>query len=186
MRLKPLLFTFILATAVLGGGAFAGEHEFVGAAKCKTCHGKDDIGNQNAAWAKTKHAKAMDSLKTDKAKEWAADAGVADPLTDEKCVKCHTAAWGVSDDLKGSKFTHEEGVTCESCHGAGKDYRKKKVMVDHDAAVSKGMVEQNEQVCLKCHNDKSPAYEGFNYKEALKKILHPVPEGYDPNAEDDE
>lgn len=186
MRPMQILMALIFSTLVLGGGALAGDHEFVGEAKCKTCHGKDDIGNQNAAWAKTKHAKAMDSLKTDQAKEWAKEAGVADPLTDEKCVRCHTAAWGVSDDLKGSKFSHDEGVTCESCHGAGKDYRKKKIMIDKDQAMAKGLIEQNEQVCLNCHNDKSPAFKGFDYKAALKKIAHPVPEGYDPLADEPE
>lgn len=186
MPFKQILVTLALATFVLAGGAMAGDHEFVGAKKCGTCHAKDDIGNQNGQWASTIHAKAMDSLKTDQAKKWAAEAGVSDPLTDEKCVTCHTTAWGVSDDMKGSKFSHDEGVSCEACHGAGKDYRKKKIMVDHDASVANGLVEITEKTCTKCHNDKSPAYKGFDYKSALKKILHPVPEGYDPYAEDEE
>jgi len=186
MRFKKILMTLTLATCLAGGAAIAGDHEFVGAKKCGTCHEKEDIGNQNAQWAGTKHAKAMDSLKTDEAKKWAAEAGVADPLTDEKCVSCHTTAWGVSEDLKGSKFSHDEGVSCESCHGAGKDYRKKKIMVDRDAAIAQGMTNITEATCTKCHNDKSPAWKGFDYKSALKKIAHPVPEGYDPYAEDEE
>ncbi len=186
MLFKKILMTLALASFLAGGAAMAGDHEWVGARKCATCHEKEAIGNQNGSWAKTKHAKAMESLKTDKAKEWAKEAGVADPLTDEKCVKCHTTAWGVSDEMKGSKFSYDEGVSCEACHGAGKDYRKKKVMVDHDASVAKGLVEITEKTCTRCHNDKSPAWEGFDYKAALKEIAHPVPEGYDPFAEDEE
>ncbi len=186
MKISLKLFVVIGALSLVGGAAVAGDHEYVGAAKCKTCHGKEEIGDQYSVWKKGPHASALDSLATDQAKEWATEAGVADPTTDEKCVKCHTTAYGVSDDLKGSKFSHDEGVTCEACHGAGKDYRKKKIMVDHDESVAKGMVEMSEAVCKECHNEDSPAYQGFDYKAAIKKIAHPVPEGYDPFAEDDE
>ncbi len=154
------------------------EHEYVGVAKCKTCHGKEEIGDQVAVWMDGPHANALDSLATGLADEWAAEAGVDDPTTDEACVRCHTTASGVSDDLKGSKFSHDEGVTCEACHGAGKDYRKKKIMVDHDAAVRAGLVEMSEAVCVTCHNSDSPAFDGFDYARALKKIAHPVPENH--------
>jgi len=80
-------------------------------------------------------------------------------------------------------------------HGAGKDYRKKKIMIDRELAISKGLVPQTEAVCLSCHNDESPAWKpdrytledgslaGFDYDQAVQAIAHPVPEGYDPMAE---
>ena len=34
----------------------------------------------------------------------------------------------------------ELGVQCEACHGPGKDYAKKKVMIDPDLAREKGLV----------------------------------------------
>jgi hypothetical protein len=61
--------------------------------------------------------------------------------------------------------------------------------------LSKGLVPQNEKVCVACHNDESPAWDpnrytradgnkvGFDYDLAVKEIAHPVPEGYDPAAD---
>ncbi len=190
--------TIVLSLLALpGANAHATEkkaHKYVGARKCKSCHEKTDIGNQYESWLETGHAKALETLKTDKAKKWAAEANVSDPLTDEKCVKCHVTAYGVEEKLLSSKYTRDEGVQCEACHGPGKDYRKKKIMIDKDLAAAKGLIPQSAEVCLTCHNDESPAWDpeqytladgskaGFDYDQALKAIAHPVPEGYDPLA----
>lgn len=170
-------------------------HQYVGARKCKSCHKKEGIGNQYESWLESSHAKALETLATDKAVEWASEAGVDDPQNDEKCVKCHVTAYGVSEDLLGRKFTRSEGVQCEACHGPGKDYRKKKIMVDLEVAESKGLIPQSEEICVACHNDESPAWDperytladggkvGFDYDQAVKTIAHPVPEDYDPSAD---
>ncbi len=170
-------------------------HRYVGARKCKSCHEKTAIGNQYESWLATGHAKALGTLSSDKAKKWATEAGVSDPLTDEKCVKCHITAYGVDEKLLTSKYTRDEGVTCEACHGAGRDYRKKKIMIDRKVAESKGLVPQSAKVCTACHTDESPAWDperytladgskvGFDYDQAVKAIAHPVPEGYDPLAD---
>jgi hypothetical protein len=175
--------------------AQAEEHKFVGVAKCKTCHKKEGIGNQIAAWEDTKHATAYETLASDQAKEWAKEAGVGDPQTADECVKCHVTAHGVSEELLSVKFDKTLGVQCEACHGAGKDFRKKKIMIDRDVAISKGLVPQSAEVCVACHNDESPAWKpdrytladgskaGFDYDQAVKAIAHPVPEGYDPLAD---
>jgi hypothetical protein len=93
------------------------------------------------------------------------------------------------------KFDRTAGVQCESCHGPGKDYRKKKIMIDPELSAAKGLLPQSEKVCVVCHNDESPAWDlerytladgtksGFDYAQAVKAIAHPVPEGYDPSAE---
>jgi hypothetical protein len=186
-----ILFAFLLPAS----SALAQEHDFVGAKKCKSCHAKEGIGNQYGTWLESKHAKALDTLATDQAKEWAAEAGVADPQTDDKCVKCHITAHGVPAERLGRKYSTAEGVSCEACHGAGKDFRKKKIMIDRELAESKGLVPQSAEVCVGCHNDESPAWDperytkadgskgGFDYDQAVKAIAHPVPEGYDPMAE---
>jgi hypothetical protein len=183
-----------LALAPSSSTADGEVHEFVGFKKCKSCHGKSEIGNQYETWLQSKHAKAYETLATDKAKKWAAEAGVEDPQTDDKCIKCHSTAHGVPDEHVSMKFDRRAGVQCEACHGAGKDYRKKKTMIDQDAAVAKGLILQSEAVCTRCHNDESPAWEskrytrsdgsqvGFDYEQAKKKIAHPVPEGYDPSG----
>ena len=86
-------------------------------------------------------------------------------------------------------------MQCEACHGAGNDYRKKKIMADRDKAIARGLVAEPEKTCVECHNDDSPAWDperytlpdgtqaGFGYDQAMEAIAHPVPEGYDPLAE---
>ena len=176
-------------------GSAAGEHEYVGVKKCRSCHKKEPIGNQYGVWLDGGHAKAFESLASDKAKEWAAEAGVDDAQTDERCVKCHVTAYGVPDELVSKKFDRTAGVQCESCHGAGKDYRKKKIMIDVELAKSKGLVIPTEELCVECHNDESPAWDpqrytradgtkvGFDFELASEKIARPVPDDYDPEAE---
>lgn len=171
-----------------------GKHEFVGHKKCKTCHKKAEIGDQYGVWLESRHAKAYETLGTDKAKKWGAEAGVDNPQTDDRCIKCHATAHGVPDDMVSKKFDRTAGVQCESCHGAGKDYRKKKIMMDRDKAVENGLIIPTEALCTKCHNDESPAWDpqkytladgskaGFDFEQAVKTIAHPVPEGYDPMA----
>lgn len=192
------LFVCAALVATAGEGDGSEQHEYVGNKKCGTCHKKDEMGNQIAAWQKTGHAEAFETLGGDQAKQWAADKGLSDPQTEADCVKCHSTAHGVPDDLVSRKFDRQAGVQCEGCHGPGKDYRKKKVMVDRDLAVSRGLVLQSEEVCVACHNDESPAWKpdrytradgtkaGFDYEAAVKRIAHPVPEEYDPSAGDPE
>jgi hypothetical protein len=187
--------TLSLAVIVSAKSAAADDHKFVGARKCKTCHKKTPIGNQYGWWLDSKHAEAYETLASDQAKEWGAEAGVDDPQTDEKCIQCHSTAHGVPDEMVSSKFDRKAGVQCEACHGAGKDYRKKKIMVDPELSAEKGLIPQSAEVCVRCHNDESPAWDparytledssqtGFDYDAAVEKILHPVPEGYDPLAE---
>jgi hypothetical protein len=189
------LALLVLAFLIPKSAAADSEHKFMGNKKCSSCHKKEAIGNQLGAWLESKHAKAYETLASEKSKKWAAEAGVENPQTDDRCIKCHSTAHGVPDDMVSKKFDRTAGVQCESCHGAGKDYRKKKIMIDRDLAISKGLVPQTEAVCTACHNDESPAWEpdrytladgskaGFDYDQAVKTIAHPVPEGYDPLAD---
>jgi hypothetical protein len=171
-----------------------GQHAFVGYQKCRTCHKKEAIGNQFGVWLESRHAKAYETLGTEKAKKWGAEAGVDNPQTDDRCIKCHSTAHGVPDERVSKKFDRTAGVQCESCHGAGKDYKKKKIMMDRDKALEKGLIIPTAELCTGCHNDESPAWDekaytladgstaGFDFEQAVKKIAHPVPEGYDPAA----
>jgi len=195
MKQALIWLTFsLLALLLVAGTAGAADHAYVGVKKCKSCHKKEAIGNQYGKWAKSKHAKAYDTLGSDKAKEYAKKAGIADPQKNGKCLKCHVTAYGAAAELVSKKFDSKDGVQCESCHGAGKDYRKKKIMKDLDLAKSKGLIIPEAKDCAVCHNDKSPAWDqkkfklagggtsGFDFEQAKKAIEHPIPEGYDPNA----
>ena len=85
------------------------------------------------------------------------------------------------------KIAVEEGVTCESCHGPGKDYKSKSVMSDHKKCIENGMVYPATKSCAICHNDTSPTWKpdrytkdgkpvGFDAEQAYEKIKHPIPE----------
>jgi hypothetical protein len=167
----------------------AAEFNYVGVKKCRSCHKKKDIGNQYKVWQEGKHSKAYEVLATEDAKKVGAKVGVDDPQTSDQCLKCHVTGYGLPAERFGKKFDKAEGVGCESCHGPGSGYRKKKVMIDHDLSVAKGLVEIDEKVCLQCHNDESPTFDPakpFDYAERSKESAHPVPEGYDPKADKDE
>lgn len=158
--MKSILIASILL--FLGGTTLtAQDYEYIGAAKCKMCHNKATTGAQYKIWAESKHAKAMESL-------------VGDEKTDPNCTKCHSTAASVDEDLIAT-ITVDEGVSCESCHGPGSGYKSNTVMKDREKALAKGMVVPDEATCLQCHNDESPNFKGFNYKEYLKKIAHPIP-----------
>lgn len=152
------------------------EHEFIGASKCAMCHKKADVGRQHEIWMQSKHAMAMESLATPQAKEIASKMGIHDPQTDGRCLKCHSAAYGFSENRVSDKIAVEEGVSCESCHGPGKDYMKKSVMQIREEAVAAGLILPDEKICLKCHNEESPTYKGFDFHDRWEEIKHPIPD----------
>lgn len=158
-RLFISIVSFLL---FLGGNTLtAQEFEYIGAAKCKMCHNKPATGSQYKQWLGTKHATAMESLEGDEKK-------------DPSCLACHSTAGAVDEDLIAT-ITVKEGVSCESCHGPGSGYKNKTVMKSREKSMAKGLILPTEEVCLECHNDKSPHYKGFDFEEYTKKITHPIP-----------
>ena len=153
-------------------------HAFVGTDGCKLCHKSEAKGDQYGKWAASPHAKAFETLGTDEAKKLAAEKGVkGNPQEAAECLGCHVTAYGVDAKLVGPKLTKEEGVGCESCHGAGADYKAMKTMKDLDAAKAAGLVMPTEETCKGCHNEKSPTWKGeFDFAKMYAKIAHPNPQ----------
>ena len=151
------------------------DHEFVGVKKCAMCHQKPEQGAQFKIWQETKHAKAYETLGTPEAKQIAAKMGIDNPQTSGKCLKCHSTAYGFSETKVTEVIPVEEAISCESCHGAGKDYMKMSVMKDLNAAKDAGLIIPDEKTCQKCHNAENPFNKPFNYQERLEKIKHSVP-----------
>ncbi len=182
-KMTVILFTFIALTTTVN----AGDFKYVGVKKCKTCHKNKKIGNQFGIWSEAKHANALKSLSSKKAMDYAKKNGIADPAKDPKCLNCHSTMATIDKKLLDpkTKMTIEEGVSCESCHGAGSKYKSAKVMskkkyaTDHDAqhklALAAGLVMPNEKVCLTCHNEKNPFHKPFDFKKMVAKVSHPVP-----------
>lgn len=186
-----LVFGIALLFFGMGSTASAKEHLYVGASKCKSCHNKELIGKQYEAWQKGAHAKAFTTLQGDKAIKIAKEKGLAKPAHESpECLKCHVTAYGVEAARIKYPIKPSDGVQCESCHGPGSDYRKKKVMSDQKKAIAAGLLlaSKDEKICTTCHNDKSPTWDpakyeiaggkrvGFDYKQAAKEIAHAIPE----------
>ena len=95
------------------------RREFVGPGKCVDCHDHKD----EKEWSEKldgdgkgkQHKNALNRLADPKADEYAKVLRVDVYDVKSTCVKCHaTVVRGNADD----------GISCESCHGAGKDYLK--------------------------------------------------------------
>ena len=162
MLTKFLSFVLVLGLVLSTTPANAqGKFEYIGAAKCKMCHNKPPQGEQYNKWAASAHAKAMQSLKGEDAKN-------------PKCLKCHSTAFGLT--LSDTQtITVAEGVSCESCHGPGSAYKSPTVMKDQAKSIANGLIIPDEKLCKKCHNAESPTFKGFDYKTYSAKIAHPNP-----------
>ena len=182
MTAKKLTLVVAALAMVIGVAtvALAADPAFTGAAKCKMCHNKTKSGKQYAAWSASKHAGAYAALATDEAKAIAAEKGLGDPQQADECLKCHVTAHGIDAARLGKKYSVEEGVSCEACHGAGDDYDSNKIMKaivsgETDGATV-GLVTPTAAVCTGCHNEESPTFKGFDFDEYVAKIAHPIPE----------
>jgi hypothetical protein len=128
-----------LALAALPLLAAGGDK--VGPETCKACH-----PGAFAAWAAGPHARARESLR-EKSRD------------DRRCLSCH--APDAEDGLAG--------VSCESCHGAGRLYSAAYVMRDAELARAVGLLDPGEKTCAACHTDSTPSLEAFDF--ARKRLL---------------
>ena len=186
---RTTLVIGIAAVAVAAGSSFAAPDAalYVGTKSCGMCHKKAAKGNQLAKWKSSPHANAFKVLASAEAKAVAAKLGIADAQKSGKCLKCHATAYNFGDKAVVAKITVEEGVTCESCHGPGKNYKKSSIMKDHKAALAGGLVYPAKKYCANCHNDKAPSWDperyttkdgkktGFDADQAYDMIEHPNP-----------
>ena len=184
MRIGLIGFTLGIGFALVAGAgaASAGDFKYVGAGKCRTCHKKEMIGDQYGAWQKSAHAKAYETLKSDKAQKIAAERGISGPANEAaECLKCHVTAYGKdASAFATAPLKPEDGVQCESCHGPGSAYRKKKTMADHALSVAAGLQEPGKDaaICTTCHNEESTGWDpakGFDYESRKKQIAHKIP-----------
>ena len=170
-----LAVVLAIALVVAFTGSAIAEHNYVGAKGCKACHMSPKRGAQFKVWEKSRHAQAYATLASDKAKEIAAAKGIDNPQESPECLKCHVTGYGADASLFESTYKKEDGVGCESCHGAGKDFKNMKIMKDPEAAKANGLIVPDEQVCTKCHNEESPSFADFNFEEKKAEIAHPRP-----------
>lgn len=147
----------IVAAAASDGGA---SPQYVGVAKCKTCHLKEFN-----VWSASPHASALDRLSAEQRQK-------------PECVACHVTGHG----KPAAPGAAVEGVQCEACHGPGSLYKSVSIMSKkayesdsegtHKKALEAGLVVPTEATCRGCHNEKSPNFKGFDFKTMSAKIKH--------------
>lgn len=168
--LIALAFVASMATTAMA------DASYIGVDGCKMCHKKEAKGDQYGKWAAGPHAGAYATLGTEESKAAAVAAGIeGNPQEAPECLSCHVTAAGVDAAMLGKKYKVEDGVGCESCHGAGSEYKSMKVMKDPEAAVAAGLTVITEETCTACHNEQSPTFKGFDFAEYSAKVAHPDP-----------
>jgi len=148
------------------------QAKFVGTKTCGMCHKTQKQGQQLKIWTDSKHAQAYKTLLTPKADEIAKKKGGKKAVETPECLKCHVGEKALIE----SAFK-EDGVQCETCHGAGSEYKSMAIMKNKEEAKKKGLIvhEEGAKFCVTCHNADSPNFKGFKYAEMWKKIAHPTP-----------
>jgi hypothetical protein len=157
--------------------ALTADNKYIGAKFCGTCHKSGKGGTSYAVWEKSGHAKAYQTLLGEEAKKIAKEKGLDKlPHESEACLKCHVPGGGKATNVEKT-FKVEEGVTCESCHGAASGYKILHSKGDTKKSVEAGMIEgeKSEKACLTCHNEESPTFKPFKFEERWAKIAHTLP-----------
>ncbi len=133
--LAGLALVAAMSLAAVGNVATAQEMHLdpakvAGPDACGECH-KSSV----AAWKLTKHARTFKELPRKKeAKKIAKNMGIRRMKAESACLSCHFT----SADVKG-KVKPIAGITCESCHGAGKSWIK-----EHSNYGGKGVTRESE------------------------------------------
>jgi len=179
--MKKILSAFIAAACIsllIPSISSAQKASYEGTAVCKMCHQTDKQGKQFKIWQESKHSQAYTALQSAKADEIAKAKTSKKAVESPECLKCHATGFDAADkSLLGAKYKVEEGIQCETCHGAGSAYKSLAVMKNKEEAVKKGLTIHKDaaKYCQTCHNPQSPTYKEFKYEEAWAKIKHPVP-----------
>jgi hypothetical protein len=164
-KILVVVLVAIAAYLVLPTNISSQPYTYGGVKSC-ACHNPEAKGKVIDFWKGTKHAHAYKALQSDKAKEISKGKAATD---NDSCLKCHVG----DKALVGSAFK-EDGVQCETCHGAGSGYKALTAMKNHDEAVKKGLVVHTdiEKFCKTCHNQEGHPKPEFKFAEMWKSIKH--------------
>ena len=181
-RIISLIKLLVLIGLYFATSLFADDppqNNYIGSEACGKCHKSEKQGKQLTIWKESIHAHAYVVLNTEEAAEVAKEMGYdKSPAELHECLVCHASGYDVEETRLGKKFNIEDGIQCETCHGAGSEYKSLKVMKNRNLAVQNGLVEvfdETEEFCRSCHNPDSPTYSGFDFETMWAKIEHYLP-----------
>ncbi|HET9326314.1 MAG TPA: multiheme c-type cytochrome [Candidatus Eisenbacteria bacterium] len=145
--------------------------EYVGSARCQSCHLRE-----HQSWSATAHASALARLA-------AADTGAvaamaaklkvklkAPPAKTDACVVCHVTGMGLPGGYPGADSAANASlaaVGCESCHGPGS------LHVSAPFSMKKTVIQRapSAKLCTQCHT--AIISPGFDYAALRMKGAHP-------------
>ena len=139
-----------------------------GVASCASsnCHGSMSprktsavLQNEYITWLKKdSHSQAWKTLLSPESKRIAWQLGIENPAQDRTCLQCH-ATLVAEDEHRSEKFRVEDGVGCESCHGAADSWISEhaSVKTTHADNLQRGLAALEDPTiraanCLSCHH----------------------------------
>ena len=143
------------------GGAFVG---FIGC-KSSSCHGgAGEKRSQYITWSRQDfHARAYAVLINSRSARIAETLGLAEAQTSARCTVCHSPLQSVAQARLAPMAHPDEGVSCESCHGAAGSWLRGHTRTDwnYNTRVAAGMRDLRSlyvraNACVACHQNLAP------------------------------
>lgn len=143
----------------------AQKHLGVATCASSTCHGSLQplektrvLQNEFVTWSRLDpHSRGMRTLHSEESQRIAANLGLEQPAHKAKvCMDCHLD--NPEPKARGRKFTHNDGVGCESCHGGAEKWLKPHTNKNRSTKdnIADGMYPTADpaaraKLCLSCH-----------------------------------
>ena len=143
------------------GGAFVGS---IGC-KSSSCHGgAGPKRSQYFTWSqKDFHTKAYAVLLNARSARIAEGLGIPEAHTSARCTVCHSPLQSVAPSRLSSGASRDEGVSCETCHGAAGGWLRGHTRTDwtYNTRVAAGMRDLRSlyvraTACVACHQNLAP------------------------------
>lgn len=143
------------------------SHSFLGTGSCSSsnCHGNQApisgstvLRNEYVSWQKhDAHSRAYQTLLSQESQIIARHLGISKAEKEPLCLKCHST-YVPEVAQRGPKYSSEDGVSCESCHGSAGGWLKEHTAKDatHAGNIKAGLrelstVNARSKLCLSCH-----------------------------------
>lgn len=171
MSIQRSMFLVVLLSVVSRTSLWTAHAEppvrYQGTGSCSSsnCHGSVNpikgsrvLQNEYYTWLKhDPHSKAFSVLTQSDAQKMAKHLGLGDPTKEPKCLTCHST-YVPDKAARGERYTVEDGVSCESCHGPAEGWLASHTATGatHEKNLEQGLadtvhLEKRAKLCLSCH-----------------------------------